>query len=101
MKKGKTLLAVLLMLISVVASASVKIVPEPVEIHEYAGKFTLPSEVTISDFRDGKISNKDCVLMQKHILGISTLDENAAKAADISGDPSITRCGDGVQSICV
>ena len=33
MKKGKTLLAVLLMLISVVASASVKIVPEPVEIH--------------------------------------------------------------------
>ena len=51
MKKGKTLLAVLLMLISVVASASVKIVPEPVEIHEYSGKFTLPSEVTISDFR--------------------------------------------------
>lgn len=38
MKKGKTLLAVLLMLISVVASASVKIVPEPVEIHEYPGK---------------------------------------------------------------
>ena len=55
MKKGKTLLAVLLMLISVVASASVKIVPEPVEIHEYSGKFTLPSEVTISDFRDGKM----------------------------------------------
>lgn len=39
---------------------------------------------------DGKISNKDFVLMQKHILGISTLDENAAKAADISGDGKIT-----------
>lgn len=39
---------------------------------------------------DGKISNKDFVLMQKHILGISILDEDAAKAADISGDGKVT-----------
>lgn len=39
---------------------------------------------------DGKISNKDFVLMQKHILGISALEGNAAVAADISGDGKIT-----------
>lgn len=48
MTRSKLFLATLLMSISVLASATVKIVPEPLEIKELSGKVSLPSEITVS-----------------------------------------------------
>ena len=48
MTRSKLFLATLLMSISALASAAVKIVPEPLEIKELSGKVTLPSEITVS-----------------------------------------------------
>lgn len=48
MTRSKLFLATLLMSVSVLASAAVKIVPEPLEIKELSGKVSLPSEITVS-----------------------------------------------------
>lgn len=48
MTRSKLFLATLLMSISALASATVKIVPEPLEIKELSGKVSLPSEITVS-----------------------------------------------------
>ena len=41
-------MATLLMSVSVLASATAKIVPEPLEIKKLSGKVSLPSEITVS-----------------------------------------------------
>lgn len=48
MTRSKLFLVTLLMSVSVLASAAVKIVPEPLEIKELSGKASLPSEITVS-----------------------------------------------------
>lgn len=48
MTRSKLFLATLLMSISALASATVKIAPEPLEIKELSGKVSLPSEITVS-----------------------------------------------------
>ena len=48
MTRSKLFLATLLMSVSVLASAAVKIIPEPLEIKELSGKVSLPSEITVS-----------------------------------------------------
>lgn len=48
MTRSKLFLATLLMSVSVLASAAVKIAPEPLEIKELSGKVSLPSEITVS-----------------------------------------------------
>lgn len=48
MTRSKLFLVTLLMSISVLASATVKIIPEPLEIKELSGKVSLPSEITVS-----------------------------------------------------
>lgn len=48
MTRSKLFLVTLLMSVSVLASAAVKIVPEPLEIKESSGKVSLPSEITVS-----------------------------------------------------
>ncbi len=48
MTRSKLFLVTLLMSVSVLASAAVKIVPEPLEIKELSGKVSLPSEITVS-----------------------------------------------------
>ena len=48
MTRSKLFLVTLLMSISALASATVKIVPEPLEIKELSGKVSLPSEITVS-----------------------------------------------------
>lgn len=48
MTRSNLFLATLLMSISALASATVKIVPEPLEIKELSGKVSLPSEITVS-----------------------------------------------------
>lgn len=48
MTRSKLFLATLLMSISALASATVKIVPEPLEIKELSRKVSLPSEITVS-----------------------------------------------------
>ena len=48
MTRSKLFLATLLMSISALASAAVKIVPEPLEIKELSEKVSLPSEITVS-----------------------------------------------------
>lgn len=48
MTRSKLFLVILLMSVSVLASAAVKIVPEPLEIKELSGKASLPTEITIS-----------------------------------------------------
>lgn len=48
MTRSKLFLATLLMSISALASATVKIVSEPLEIKELSGKVSLPSEITVS-----------------------------------------------------
>lgn len=48
MTRSKLFLATLLMSVSVLASAAVKIVPKPLEIKELSGKVSLPSEITVS-----------------------------------------------------
>lgn len=48
MTRSKLFLATLLMSVSVLASAAVKIVPESLEIKELSGKVSLPSEITVS-----------------------------------------------------
>lgn len=48
MTRSKLFLVTLLMSISALASATVKIAPEPLEIKELSGKVSLPSEITVS-----------------------------------------------------
>ena len=48
MTRSKLFLVTLLMSVSVLASATVKIIPEPLEIKELSGKVSLPSELTVS-----------------------------------------------------
>lgn len=48
MTRSKLFLVTLLMSVSVLASAAVKIAPEPLEIKELSGKVSLPSEITVS-----------------------------------------------------
>lgn len=48
MTRSKLFLVTLLMSISALASATVKIVPEPLEIKELSRKVSLPTEITIS-----------------------------------------------------
>lgn len=48
MTRSKLFLVTLLMSVSVLASAAVKIVPEPLKIKELSGKVSLPSEITVS-----------------------------------------------------
>lgn len=48
MTRSKLFLVTLLMSVSVLESAAVKIVPEPLEIKELSGKVSLPSEITVS-----------------------------------------------------
>lgn len=48
MTRSKLFLATLLMSISALASATVKIVPVPLEIKELSGKVSRPSEITVS-----------------------------------------------------
>lgn len=48
MTRSKLFLATLLMSVSVLASAAVKIVPEPLEIKELSVKVSLPSEIIVS-----------------------------------------------------
>lgn len=48
MTRSKLFLVTLLMSVSVLASATVKIVPEPLEIKELSGKVSLPTEITVS-----------------------------------------------------
>lgn len=48
MTRSKLFLATLLMSISALASATVKIIPEPLEIKELSGKVSLSSEITVS-----------------------------------------------------
>ena len=48
MTRSKLFLATLLMSVSVLASATAKIVPEPLEIKKLSGKVSLPSEITVS-----------------------------------------------------
>lgn len=48
MTRSKLFLATLLMSVSVLASAAVKIIPEPLEIKELSRKVSLPSEITVS-----------------------------------------------------
>lgn len=48
MTRSKLFLVTLLMPVSVLASAAVKIVPKPLEIKELSGKVSLPTEITIS-----------------------------------------------------
>ncbi len=48
MTRSKLFLVTLLMSVSVLASAAVKIIPEPLEIKELSGKVSLPSEITVS-----------------------------------------------------
>ena len=40
--------------------------------------------------RDGDISNADVLLIQKHLLGLISLDANQLKLADVSGDGNVT-----------
>lgn len=48
MTRSKLFLVTLLMSVSVLASAAVKIVPKPLEIKELSEKVSLPSEITVS-----------------------------------------------------
>lgn len=48
MTRSKLFLVTLLMSVSVLASAAVKIAPKPLEIKELSGKVSLPSEITVS-----------------------------------------------------
>ena len=48
MTRSKLFLVTLLMSVSVLASAAVKIAPEPLEIKELSEKISLPSEITVS-----------------------------------------------------
>ena len=48
MTRSKLFLVTLLMSVSVLASAAVKIVPEPLEVKELSEIVSLPSEITIS-----------------------------------------------------
>ena len=48
MTRSKLFLVTLLMSVSVLASAAMKIIPEPLEIKELSGKVSLPSEITVS-----------------------------------------------------
>ena len=48
MTRSKLFLATLLMSVSALASATMKIVPEPLEIKELSGNISLPSELTVS-----------------------------------------------------
>lgn len=48
MTRSKLFLVTLLMSVSVLASAAVKIVPKPLEIKELSEKVPLPSEITVS-----------------------------------------------------
>lgn len=48
MTRSKLFLVTLLMSVSALALATVKIVPEPLEIKESSGKVSLPSEITVS-----------------------------------------------------
>lgn len=48
MTRSKLFLVTLLMSISALASATVKIIPEPLEIKELSEKVSLPSEITVS-----------------------------------------------------
>lgn len=48
MTRSKLFLAILLMSVSALASATVKIIPEPLEIKELSEKVSLPSEITVS-----------------------------------------------------
>ncbi|MBD9294707.1 MAG: hypothetical protein EGS78_08930 [Bacteroidales bacterium] len=48
MTRSKLFLVTLLMSVSVLASAAVKIVPEPLEIKKLSEKIPLPSEITVS-----------------------------------------------------
>ena len=52
MTRSKLFLVTLLMSISALASATVKIVPESLEIKELSGKVSLPSELTVSAFEN-------------------------------------------------
>lgn len=52
MTRSKLFLVTLLMSVSVLASAAVKIIPEPLEIKELSGKVSLPSELTVSAFEN-------------------------------------------------
>lgn len=48
MTRSKLFLVILLMSVSVLASAAVKIIPKPLEIKELSGKVSLLSEITVS-----------------------------------------------------
>lgn len=48
MTRSKLFLVTLLMSVSVLASAAVKIIPKPLEIKELSGKVSLLSEITVS-----------------------------------------------------
>lgn len=52
MTRSKLFLVTMLMSVSVLASAAVKIVPEPLEIKELSGKVSLPSEITVSALKN-------------------------------------------------
>lgn len=55
MTRSKLFLVTLLMSVSILASAAVKIVPEPLEIKELSGKVLLPSEITVSALENDNI----------------------------------------------
>lgn len=57
MTRSKLFLATLLMSVSVLASAAVKIVPDPLEIKELSGKVSLPSEITVSALENDNMVN--------------------------------------------
>lgn len=57
MTRSKLFLATLLMSISALASATVKIAPEPLEIKELSGKVSLPSELTVSALENDNMAD--------------------------------------------
>ena len=70
MTRSKLFLATLLMSVSVLASAAVKIVLEPLEIKELSRKVSLPSEITVS-----ALERHIDIMVHEPYGGFSTQDE--------------------------
>lgn len=62
MTRSKLFLVTLLMSVSIWASATVKIVPEPLEIKELSRKVSLPSEITVSALENDNMVDTYIVL---------------------------------------
>lgn len=68
MTRSKLFLVTLLMSVSVLASAAVKIVPEPLEIKELSGKVSLPSELTVSALENDNMVDTYYIELSSGIL---------------------------------